>query len=86
MAKELEKECCLVAKLCDSLWPHRLQHASSVHGISQARILEWLPFPSSGYLPDPGMEPMSPTLAGRFFTAEPPGKKNVYNQITLLYA
>ena len=33
-----------------------------------------LPFPSSGDLPNPGMEPESPALAGRFFTTEPPGK------------
>ena len=34
---------------------------SSVHGILQARILEWvLPFPPLGDLPDPGVEPMSP--------------------------
>ena len=25
-------------------------------------------------LPGPGVEPLSPTLAGRFFTTEPPGK------------
>ena len=41
---------------------------SSVQGISQARILEWLPFPSPGDLPDPGIKPASPELAGRFFT------------------
>ena len=35
---------------------------SSVHGISQARILEWLPFPSSGDLPKPGIKPASPAL------------------------
>ena len=35
---------------------------SSVHGIFQARILEWLPFPSPEDLPDPGNEPRSPTL------------------------
>ena len=33
-----------------------------------------LPLPSPGYLPDPGIEPQSPVFAGRFFTAEPPGK------------
>ena len=33
-----------------------------------------LPFPSPGALPNPGMEPASLALAGRFFTAEPPGK------------
>ena len=33
-----------------------------------------LPFPPPGDLPDPGIKPLSPTLAGRFFTTEPPGK------------
>ena len=35
---------------------------SSVHGISQARILDWsgLSFPSPGHLPDPGIEPAPP--------------------------
>ena len=33
-----------------------------------------LPFPSPGDLPDPGIEPASPALAGRFFTTEPAGK------------
>ena len=36
-----------------------------------------LPFPSPGYLPDPGIEPTSlasSALAGGFFTTEPPGK------------
>ena len=32
-----------------------------------------LPFPSSGDLPDPRIEPPSHILAGRFFTAEPQG-------------
>ena len=32
------------------------------------------PSPTLGYLPDPGIEPTSPTLAGRVFTSEPPGK------------
>ena len=32
-----------------------------------------LPFPSPGDLPDPGIKPASPGLAGGFFTTEPPG-------------
>ena len=32
------------------------------------------PFPAPGDLPDPGIEPVSPGLAGGFFTTEPPGK------------
>ena len=35
---------------------------SSVHGIFQARILEWVAISSPGDLPDPGIEPRSPTL------------------------
>ena len=34
-----------------------------------------LPFPPPGDLPHLGIEPMSPALAGRFFTTEPPGKR-----------
>ena len=33
---------------------------SSVHGIVQARILEWVAMPSSRDLPDPGIEPTTP--------------------------
>ena len=34
-----------------------------------------LPFPPPEDLPDPGIEPMSPALADRFFTTEPPEKQ-----------
>ena len=47
---------------------------SSVHGILQARILEWVAISFPGDLPDPGIEPTSPALAGRFFTTEPAGR------------
>ena len=50
---------------------------STTHGIFQARILEWLPFPSPGDLPDPGIKPTSPAFVGGFFTTEPPGKPQV---------
>ena len=46
---------------------------SSVHGILQARRLEWVAFPAPGDLPNPGAEPTSSTLAGAFFTTDPPG-------------
>ena len=51
---------------------------SPVHGIFQARILEWVAIPFSRDLHDPGVESASlvlPALAGGFFTAAPPGKK-----------
>ena len=46
----------------------------SVHGIFQARILEWVAISSSRDLPDPGIEPkspVSPALAGGFFATKP---------------
>ena len=46
----------------------------SVHEIFLARILEWAAISSPGDLPDPGIEPRSPALAGRFFSTESPGK------------
>ena len=33
-----------------------------------------LPFPPPRDLPNPGIEPVPPALAGGFFTSEPPGK------------
>ena len=52
---------------------------SSVHGISQARTLEWIAisFPSPRDLPDPGIELSSPALAGGFFTSESPGEPKI---------
>ena len=47
---------------------------SSVHGIFQARVLEWIPFPSPGDLPEPGIEPGSPALQADTLPSEPPGK------------
>ena len=51
--------------------------ASSVHGIFQARILEWVAISSSRGSSQPETEPtslVSPALAGRFFVTAPPGK------------
>ena len=47
---------------------------SSVHGILQARILEWVAISFSRNLPDPGIEPRSPTLLADALRSEPPGK------------
>ena len=48
---------------------------SSVHGVLQARILEWVAIPFSGDLPNPGIEPESPTLQGDSLLSEPPGMR-----------
>ena len=43
-------------------------------GFAQQEYCSGLPFPPLESLPDPGIESMSPALAGRFYIAEPPGK------------
>ena len=53
---------------------------SPVHGISQGGILERVAISPPVALPDPGVEstsPVSPALAGRFFTTEPPGRPSL---------
>ena len=47
---------------------------TSVHGILQARILEWVSISLVGDLPDPGIEPESPTLQADSLLSEPPEK------------
>ena len=47
---------------------------SSVHGIFQARILEWITISYSRGSSQPRDQTMSPTFVGIFFTTEPPGK------------
>ena len=47
---------------------------SSLHGILQVRILDWIAISPPGDLPDPEIEPVSPTypaLVGGFFITEP---------------
>ena len=46
-------------------------------GFSRQEHWSWLPFPSPGSFPNPEMEPVSPALAGGFFTTVPPGKPSV---------
>ena len=43
-------------------------------GFSRQEYGSGLPFPPPGDLPNPGMELMSPALAGGFFNTEPPRK------------
>ena len=50
---------------------------SSVHGILQARILEWVAISSPEDLPDPRIEPGSPALQADALLSEPLGKVNI---------
>ena len=48
--------------------------ASLSMGFSRQEYWSGLPFPSPGDLPDPGIEPRSPTLQADALPSEPPGK------------
>ena len=51
---------------------------SSVHGLLQARILEWVAIPSPADLPNPGIEAESlapPALQAESLPSEPLGKE-----------
>ena len=66
----------LVAKLCPTLCNSMdcSPPGSSVNGISQARILEWVASSFSRGSSQPRNRTHVSSSAGRFFTAEPPGK------------
>ena len=69
---KFSKNRCVCAQSSDSLQPVNYSPlGSSVNGISQARILEWVAvYSSKGSSPprDPTASPTSPALAGGFFT------------------
>ena len=66
----------LIAKLCLTLNDPMdcSSLGSSVHGILQARILEWVAICSPGDLPDPGINPGSPALQADSLPTELRGK------------
>ena len=67
-----------VAQLCQILCSPMdcSQLGSSVHGILQARIVEWVAISLSGDLPDPGIKPKSPALQVDSLLSESPEKTN----------
>ena len=59
---------------------------STVHGILQAGILEWITIPFCGDIPNSGIKPRSPALQADSLLSEPPGKpkKTGVGSLTLL--
>ena len=58
--------------LCDPMDCSLL--GSSIHGDFPGKNLEWVAMPSPRNLPNPGIEPRSPTLQASYLPTEPPGK------------
>ena len=66
----------LVAKSCPILATPRTVACQAPLSMTFSRQEYWsgLPFPSPGDLPDPGIEPQSPTLKADALQSEPPGQ------------
>ena len=73
----------LFPTLCDP--SDCIPSGSSVHGISQARILEWycsgLPFLSPGDLSEPGIEFGSPALQADSLLSERGGQSTIHAEV-----
>ena len=70
---ESESEVTQSIRLFATLWTVAYQAPPSM-GFSRQEYWSGLPFPSPGDLPDPGIEPGSPTVQADILPSEPPGK------------
>ena len=81
--------CVFRSGVTDSLGPQELDYSPpdfSVHGIFQARILEWVAISYSRGFSNPVIKPaslVSLALAGRAFTTVPPGKPSIFSKVTI---
>ena len=55
-------------------------------GFSRQEYWSGLPFPSPEDLPDPGIEPRSPSLQAEALTSEPPGKPKILEWVAHLFS
>ena len=82
-SKQFYLEAVLVTKSCPTLaspWTAARQAPLSM-GFSRQEYWSGLPFPSPGDLPNPGIEPGSPTLQADILPSEPPGKSLSSTQV-----
>ena len=78
--------CCSVTRSCLTLCDPRACRPPLSVGFLRQEHSGGLPSPSPGELPGPGIKPVSPALAARLFTTEPPGKPQGRNIINTLNA
>ena len=71
-------------QLFGTLWAVAHQAPMSME-FSRQEYWGGLPLPSPGDLPDPGIEPRSPTLQADALPSEPPGKLNTMLTNKLFY-
>ena len=70
--------CCMLSHVQLFVTPWTVAHQAPLStGFFRQEYSSGLPFPPPGDLPNPGLETVSPSLAGRFFTTVPPGKSAI---------
>ena len=72
--REVAQSCPTLCNLMDCSLP-----GSSIHGIFQARVLEWVAISFSRGASWPGIKPGFPKLQADAFLCEPPGKLDIYH-------
>ena len=72
----------IISHFCDPVDYSLL--GASLHGILQARILEWVAISFPEEFPDQGIEPGSAALQADALTSEPPGKPSIQSYIFCL--
>ena len=72
--KERKEKSLSCVRLFATPWTVAYQASPSMR-FSKQEYWNGLPFPSPGDLPDPGIEPRSPTLEADALTSEPPGNR-----------
>ena len=77
---------CLLSCAWLFVTPWTVAHQASLSmGFSKQEYWSDVPFPVPGDLPDPGVKPVSPVLAGKSLSTAPPRKtKSNYTPITIL--
>ena len=79
-SKVMDRMCSVPQSSLTLVTPGTVAHQAPLSmGFPRQDYWSGLPFPSPGDLLNPGIKPVSPALAGKFFTTEPPEKpKEVY--------
>ena len=80
---ESQLKCCCLVLSCAGIFCDSMDCAPLSKGFPRQEYWSELPFSSLGDLPNPGIEPASPALAGELFTTESPGKPCLH--LTAIY-
>ena len=81
-SKVMDRMCSVPQSSLTLVTPGTVAHQAPLSmGFPRQEYWNGLPFPTQMDLPNPEIEPVSPALAGGFFTTEPLGKPNLVKPV-----